>query len=134
MLKYDRGSGFDWKFSFLAGFIAAPVLLKYFYGNSFTVGDYNVVMADSDWITLQYNGLTSWLLGGFLVGFGTRLSNGCDSVHGLGGVARLSKRSIVATVIFIATAMATYTIKEREGLFKEGSSFGRTYDDIHLHQ
>jgi uncharacterized membrane protein YedE/YeeE len=44
---------------------------------------------------------------GVLVGFGTRLGNGCTSGHGLCGVARLSKRSIVATLIFMATGALT---------------------------
>ena len=44
---------------------------------------------------------------GFLVGIGTRMGGGCTSGHGICGVARLSKRSMVATIVFIATAMAT---------------------------
>jgi len=44
---------------------------------------------------------------GLLVGFGTRLGNGCTSGHGLCGIARLSKRSIVATGVFMATGAAT---------------------------
>lgn len=45
--------------------------------------------------------------GGFLVGFGTRMGNGCTSGHGIFGIARLSPRSIVATLLFIASAMFT---------------------------
>lgn len=41
------------------------------------------------------------LLAGFLVGIGTKLSGGCTSGHGVCGIARLSSRSIVATVIFV---------------------------------
>ena len=44
---------------------------------------------------------------GLLVGFGTRLGSGCTSGHGLCGVARLSKRSIVATSVFFGVAMLT---------------------------
>ncbi|MEE9425515.1 MAG: YeeE/YedE family protein [Methylococcales bacterium] len=47
------------------------------------------------------------ILGGFLVGFGTRMGNGCTSGHGLFGIARFSKRSIVATLLFISSAMVT---------------------------
>ena len=46
-------------------------------------------------------------LGGLLVGFGTRLGNGCTSGHGVCGIGRLSQRSMVATAIFVATAMLT---------------------------
>lgn len=44
---------------------------------------------------------------GLLVGFGTRLGSGCTSGHGICGIARLSKRSIAATLIFMATGAAT---------------------------
>ena len=54
--------------------------------------------------------ISPWLvLGGVLVGFGTRLGSGCTSGHGVCGIARLSKRSIVATVVFLAVAMLTAT-------------------------
>ena len=44
---------------------------------------------------------------GFLVGFGTRIGGGCTSGHGVCGLGRLSIRSLVATLTFIATAMIT---------------------------
>lgn len=48
------------------------------------------------------------LLGaGFLVGFGTRLGSGCTSGHGVCGIARLSPRSIVATLLFMFAGMLT---------------------------
>lgn len=52
-------------------------------------------------------------LAGVLVGVGTRLSNGCTSGHGLYGMARLSKRSIVATLTFMAVGVATATLVGR---------------------
>ena len=47
---------------------------------------------------------------GLLVGFGTRLSGGCTSGHGVCGLARLSPRSLVAVVVFMALGMATATL------------------------
>jgi uncharacterized membrane protein YedE/YeeE len=47
------------------------------------------------------------LIGGFLVGFGTRMSNGCTSGHGVCGLGRLSLRSLVAVLTFLAAAMMT---------------------------
>ncbi len=47
---------------------------------------------------------------GLLVGFGTRLGGGCTSGHGICGVARLSARSIAATIIFMLTAIATVAV------------------------
>jgi uncharacterized membrane protein YedE/YeeE len=47
------------------------------------------------------------LAAGFLVGFGTRLGNGCTSGHGVCGLGRFSVRSLVAVAVFMACAMAT---------------------------
>jgi uncharacterized membrane protein YedE/YeeE len=47
------------------------------------------------------------VLGGLLVGFGTRLGSGCTSGHGICGLARLSPRSLAATAIFVAAGMAS---------------------------
>lgn len=51
----------------------------------------------------------SWLLviAGLLVGFGTRLGSGCTSGHGICGLSRLSKRSIIATVTFMFAGFCT---------------------------
>ncbi|WP_233010073.1 YeeE/YedE family protein [Rheinheimera faecalis] len=53
-----------------------------------------------------------WLLAiaGVLVGFGARLGSGCTSGHGICGLSRLSGRSLVATVTFMAVAVATVFI------------------------
>src|SRR5271166_1044634 len=47
------------------------------------------------------------IAGGLLVGFGTRLGNGCTSGHGVCGLARLSPRSLAATATFMATGFLT---------------------------
>ena len=44
---------------------------------------------------------------GLMVGFGTRLGGGCTSGHGVCGLARLSPRSLVATAVFMTTAVVT---------------------------
>jgi uncharacterized protein len=53
-----------------------------------------------------------WLLaiGGFLVGFGTRMGNGCTSGHAICGIARFSIRSIAATITFMASGFLTVYI------------------------
>lgn len=52
-----------------------------------------------------------WLaLSGLLVGFGTRMANGCTSGHGVCGVARLSRRSIAAVAVFFSVAILTVTV------------------------
>ena len=50
----------------------------------------------------------SWLIvGGLFVGFGTRLGSGCTSGHGICGLSRLSKRSLVAVLAFMGAGFAT---------------------------
>ncbi|MFA0347451.1 MULTISPECIES: YeeE/YedE family protein [unclassified Vibrio] len=56
------------------------------------------------------------IIAGLLVGFGTKVANGCTSGHGIVGMARLSKRSIVATCVFMGVAMATVLVKNMIGL------------------
>ncbi|WP_448555619.1 YeeE/YedE family protein [Thalassotalea montiporae] len=52
------------------------------------------------------------ILSGILVGFGTQLGNGCTSGHGVCGIARLSIRSILATCLFMGSAIVTvYLVK-----------------------
>ena len=50
------------------------------------------------------------VVAGLLVGFGTRLGNGCTSGHGVCGIARLSPRSLAATATFIVSAAMTVFI------------------------
>lgn len=47
------------------------------------------------------------IIAGFLVGFGTRLGSGCTSGHGICGISRLSKRSFVATTVFMLSGFIT---------------------------
>lgn len=56
------------------------------------------------------------VVAGLLVGFGTRLGNGCTSGHGVCGIGRLSRRSLVATAVFIATGMLTVAVGRWTGL------------------
>ncbi|EGR1341772.1 YeeE/YedE family protein [Vibrio parahaemolyticus] len=57
--------------------------------------------------------LSLWMViaAGLLVGIGTRLGNGCTSGHGICGMGRLSKRSIVATCVFMAIAGLTVFVR-----------------------
>ena len=62
---------------------------------------------------------TGWagmIIGGLIVGFGTRLGGGCTSGHGVCGIGRLSQRSIVATCTFMAAGFATvYVLRHLVG-------------------
>ncbi len=62
---------------------------------------------------------TSWpwaIVSGLLVGFGTRLGRGCTSGHGVCGLANLSGRSLLATLVFMATAIVTVLVIRHGGL------------------
>jgi uncharacterized membrane protein YedE/YeeE len=88
--------GSSWRYAFLVGLVAAP-LLWIAAGGTFTAP-----VMPASWAIV--------IAAGLLVGFGTRLSNGCTSGHGICGIARLSPRSITATAIFMATGIATVAV------------------------
>ena len=84
-----------WRLAFLAGLIAAPLAIA-------AAGAPLRAPAMQGWIVTTIAGL--------LVGFGTRLGNGCTSGHGICGLARLSPRSLAATLTFMAVAMLVVAI------------------------
>ena len=95
-----------WRWYFLLGLVIAPVLINPFgfsLPDSFS-GSVNVP-ADS-----PFTHYLVIMLGGLLVGFGTKLGSGCTSGHGICGISRLSSRSILATAIFLLSAIITVTI------------------------
>ena len=57
------------------------------------------------------------VVAGLLVGFGTRMGNGCTSGHGVCGLGRLSGRSLVAVLVFMAAAMLTVAVTRHAGAF-----------------
>ncbi len=66
-----------------------------------------VVAALSGPVAARYPSPAILILGGVVSGFGVRLGSGCTSGHGVCGVSRLSKRSLVATAVFMTTGIAT---------------------------
>jgi len=88
----DRG----WRAAFIAGLIVAPLSAVF-------VG-YPVPMPQmpGSFVTI--------VAGGLLVGFGTPLGSGCTSGHGICGIARVSPRSIAATCVFMAAAIAVVAL------------------------
>lgn len=67
-------------------------------------------------VTVHYPSVPFLLVGGLLVGFGTRLGSGCTSGHGICGLSRLSRRSLVATGLFMASGFATVALMRMGGL------------------
>jgi uncharacterized protein len=95
------GGDVGWRLAFIAGLIAAPLLGAVF-GHPLPPPD-----MPGSWTVI--------VVAGLLVGFGVRLAGGCTSGHGICGIARFSLRSLAATVIFVATAIAVVTVV-RHGL------------------
>lgn len=84
----DRG----WRYAFVGGLILSGVIAS--------------IVAPSA-IGASVRSLPIVIVAGVLVGFGTRLGSGCTSGHGICGLSRLSARSLVAVVTFIATGAMT---------------------------
>lgn len=94
--KADRG----FRVSFLAGLLVGALLLLVLLPSAFAPSPASLpVLA----------------VAGLLVGFGTRLGNGCTSGHGVCGTSRLSPRSIVATITFIGVGMLTVLVVRKLG-------------------
>ena len=81
---------------FLVGLILGPSIYTFFLGQEIQ-------------ITIS-NSLFLLIGGGTLVGFGTRLSSGCTSGHGISGISRFSLRSIIATITFMIVGILTVLI------------------------
>jgi uncharacterized membrane protein YedE/YeeE len=88
-----RAGDIVWRVAFLIGLIVSPLL-------------YRLVGAAMPKISVPAPSAVV-IAAGLLVGFGTRLGSGCTSGHGVCGIARLSKRSLAATALFMATGIAT---------------------------
>ena len=90
------GSDRGWRVAFILGLILAPVA-------GMLAGDpMPAPVMPGSWAIV--------IAAGLLVGFGTRRASGCTSGHGVCGVARLSVRSIVATAVFMGTAIVVVAL------------------------
>ena len=97
----ERSDGQNrWRFAFVAGLVVGGLLLQR-------------LLPASLGVPVSSGALL--VVGGLLVGFGTRMSGGCTSGHGVCGNARLAPRSIVATLTFMGVAMVV-TFVLRHGL------------------
>ena len=83
-------------FLFLVGLILGPLIYSYTTGK-----EINISISSS---------LILLIIGGAFVGFGTRLSSGCTSGHGISGISRFSLRSIIATITFMVVGILTVSI------------------------
>ncbi len=94
-----RASGRLWRLIFLAGLLIGGCIVRLLSHDGWHFED-----------TTSETPLIVIIIGGLLVGIGTRLSNGCTSGHGVCGNARLSRRSMVATATFVFAGMMIVAI------------------------
>lgn len=90
-LLNPRKDDIIWRIAFLLGLIAAPTI-------TFMFMPAPEVTIEAETATL--------LIAGLLVGVGTRYGSGCTSGHGICGLSRLSPRSLIATLTFMAAGIA----------------------------
>jgi uncharacterized protein len=93
LLTAKIDENFIWRAIFILGLLVGTAVTKPFAANA-----QNIVFQKSPELLI---------FGGLAVGIGTVLGNGCTSGHGICGLARFSLRSLVATIIFMAVAIAT---------------------------
>ncbi len=93
LLVGDRAA---WRAWFIGGIVLGGVAMVLLMPSAFTLS--------------VDRSLPAIAVAGLLVGVGTRLGNGCTSGHGVCGISRLSKRSIVATLTFIGTGALTVLV------------------------
>ena len=87
-----------WKYSFIMGLFVGGLAI--YSTEADTYFNYEI---DSSYLRI--------IIAGLLVGFGTRIGNGCTSGHGVCGISRGAKRSLIATITFILTAMIVVAIE-----------------------
>ncbi|MCA9650881.1 MAG: YeeE/YedE family protein [Myxococcales bacterium] len=93
----------SWRVTFVLGLLAGGLFAKVLAPQAFGHG----APVDVPWLVVA----------GLLVGFGTRFGSGCTSGHGVCGISRLSPRSILATLTFMATGAATvFAVRALGGL------------------
>jgi len=85
-----------WRAAFVVGVVLAPLL-------------YRVLFGPLPPVTFDAS-IGVIVVAGLLVGFGTRLGSGCTSGHGVCGLSRASPRSLVATTVFVLTAIVTVLV------------------------
>jgi uncharacterized membrane protein YedE/YeeE len=84
-------------FLFLIGLVLGPFVYK--------------ILSNKEIEIVISNSFVLLIIAGLLVGFGTRISGGCTSGHGISGISRFSLRSIIATITFILVGVITVLIK-----------------------
>ncbi len=102
----SREPGNGWRWAFILGLLLSPWLLQALTPEVPVFPEFEITHP-RQWLVLAVAGL--------LVGYGTRMANGCTSGHGVCGLARLSPRSLAAVSIFMGSAMVTVALRHLLG-------------------
>ena len=86
---------------FLLGLIIGPIIYS---------------LTGNEIVSILTNSIPLLIIGGLLVGVGTKIGNGCTSGHGICGIGRFSLRSIIATITFIITGVVSVFILQQFGI------------------
>ena len=93
-----------------------PWTLAFAFVLSMLAGTLTISWIDGDVTAIYPSSTVLLIIGGLLVGFGTRLGSGCTSGHGVCGMSRFSIRSLVATPVFISAGIATVALMRAIGI------------------
>jgi uncharacterized membrane protein YedE/YeeE len=101
----------EWRLPFMAGLVLGGIISASLHGH--WMPTWNLGVFDEA-IGLGHAGKLAWMfIGGLLIGFGTRLANGCTSGHGIFGLSNFELPSLVATLSFMAGGIATTQVVYR---------------------
>ena len=100
-----EGSREAWRWAFLLGLIVSGLAMCAFFPSDYTASNPNIT------------GCLTAIIAGLLVGFGARVGSGCTSGHGICGLARLSPRSLLAVLVFLASGIIVTAVMRLTGAF-----------------
>lgn len=115
------------------GIVLIPFLFYYSDTRHFEVDGYSYRVLDDQDEANDDLSLAGWAVGGVLVGFGTKLGNGCTSGHGVCGLPRLSLRSFVAVGSFLTTAVGISTLRFHEPFLHETDTASDRLIEVYDH-
>jgi len=121
IVRWDK-STIDWKMVHICGFLLGVMLMELVWGERLEQEKH----MNLSWV--------NYIVGGLLVGFGTRLGNGCTSGHGICGISRLSLRSLTAVILFMSTGICSASILYLNGwgMTKERTSWDKQDTSAHF--
>lgn len=101
MLVTPKTGDINWRWIFLAGMLGGGAIYEYLFAPAVSLFNTTPAFGFAP---------VAMILGGLIVGFGTRMGGGCTSGHGVCGLGRLSPRSLVAVITFLSTGIITVYI------------------------